>query len=99
MPARLPQLIVSAHVVNWDRLKDRPKVVISGPDGSLIAARQSAIATLPNAPERLDAAAFVFQDLVFATEGPYSATLVIEGVPFASRAFRIQLSTGATAAI
>lgn len=92
LPAHLPRLTVSAHIANWDRLKDRPKVYISGPDGRRVVARLSTLATLADEPERRDVAAFVFCDLEIAAEGPYSAMLVIDGVPFASRSFRIQLS-------
>lgn len=94
LPYRHRRLAVAAQVLNWDKHDDQPTAFLTGPDDVPLAVGGPTMVTVAGGADRADTAAFLFDDVTFAAPGRHKATIVIEGVPFASGAFDVALCRG-----
>lgn len=94
LPYRHRRFAVATQVVNWDRHDDEPTAFITGPDERALPLASPSVVTVAGEADRVDTAVFVFDDVTFSSPGTHKATIVIEGVPFASAPFHVELCRG-----
>ena len=99
LPADYAPLMLAGRVQHWDDTSDQPAAFITDPAGREVAGRESAervALTDCNGPAGV--AAFVFTQVRFLVPGSYTVTLMIEGIPFASCHFQVELDDSRRAA-
>lgn len=94
LPHRHRRFAVAAQIQNWDRHDDEPTAFITGPDERTLPVAAPSVVRVAGEAHRADTAAFVFDDVTFSSPGTHKATIVIEGVPFASAPFHVELCRG-----